>query len=124
MVRFTFSQIHQYFQYGSYTSDFQSLRNRLCKRDLSSSRVLMAIFTMLEEVSYLSDSCLIISFHYCHILFCSEIQDWHFGSETTKIVIDVKENYLINPRHITHELNSWFLLRKNFMGSPISWKGP
>ena len=37
---------------------FKSLTNRLCERDLSSSRVLMAIFTMLEEV------CLLItSFH-------------------------------------------------------------
>ena len=30
---------------------FESLTNRLCKRDPRSSRVLMAIFTMLKEVS-------------------------------------------------------------------------
>ena len=54
-ARFTFSQIHQYLQYGTYPSDFQKsdkqLLGSVCERDLSSSRVLMAIFTMLEEIS-------------------------------------------------------------------------
>ena len=55
-ARFTFSQIHQYLQYGAYPSDFhgsdkQGLTSRLCERDQSSLRALMAISTMLVKVS-------------------------------------------------------------------------
>ena len=45
-ARFTFSQIHQYLQYGTYPSDFQKSEKKALQRDLSSSRVLMAIFTI------------------------------------------------------------------------------
>ena len=50
-ARFTFSQIYQYLYMVLIQATFKSLTNRLCERDLSSSRELTAIFTMLEEVS-------------------------------------------------------------------------
>ena len=51
-ARFTFSQIYQYLYMVLIQVTFKSLTNRLCERDLlSSSRVLLVIFIMLEEVS-------------------------------------------------------------------------
>ena len=48
-ARFSFSQIH--FNVVFIQVIFTSMTNWLCERDSSSSGVLMAIFTMLEEVS-------------------------------------------------------------------------
>ena len=71
-MRFTFSQIHQYLQYGiyrTYPATFESLTSRLCERDLSSSRALMAIFIYyvgggkLASCSYIISSVLTYLFY-------------------------------------------------------------
>ena len=91
-ARFTFSQIHQYLQYVAYPSYFQSLTNRLCKRDLSSSRVLMAIFYYVGGGKLYSSIPLASLFLFSIVIF------WTWGE---RILIDRTELFHQSTTHHT-----------------------